>query len=100
MIQLSIVVVTWNCRKYLREFFESFRDLMNDPAVEVLVVDNASSDGTPELIAEEFPVVRLIRSGQNLGFAKANNVGLEQSKGELICLVNPDVKILPGCVEQ
>src|SRR5215831_3608573 len=99
MIRLSVIIVTWNCRRYLNEFFESFESLVNDPSVEVLVIDNASTDGTPELIEKDFPAIQLIRNEKNLGFAKANNVGLARSRGQLISLVNPDVKILSGCFE-
>jgi len=61
---------------------------------EVIVVDNASTDGTPELIATMFPEFKLIRNAENLGFAKANNIGIEQSTGDYICLVNSDVKFI------
>jgi len=99
-MRLSIVVVTWNCRKYVQEFFGSLAYLFNDPSVEIIVADNASTDGTPELIAQSFPSINLIRNSGNLGFAKGNNIALERCSGEYIALINPDVKVLPGCIER
>jgi len=64
---------------------------------EVIVVDNDSSDGSPEAVEQNFPHVKLIRSGSNLGFARANNIGITESSGDFICLVNSDVEVLPGC---
>lgn len=97
MKSLSVIVVTWNCRGYLAEFFESIRDCCTDPSTEIIVVDNASTDGSADFVADHVPNVRLVRSKDNLGFAKANNVGLTMATGEFVCLINPDVKVLPGC---
>src|SRR5208337_1310514 len=65
---------------------------------EVIVVDNASTDGTPELVAELFPDFRLIRNPMNYGFAMANNIGISQSSGDYICLVNSDVAFTEDCI--
>jgi GT2 family glycosyltransferase len=100
MIELSVVIVTWNCKQYLEEFFESAGELLQSPSTQVIVVDNASTDGSPDFIATRYPRVQVIRKQTNLGFAKANNVGLAAAKGEFICLINPDVKLLPGCFER
>jgi len=100
MIQLSIIVVTWNCRFFIRQFLESLGDRLHDPSVQILVVDNDSADGTSDFIQQEFPSIELIRSGSNLGFARGNNLALSRAKGNLIALVNPDVTILPGCFER
>src|SRR5258708_26062558 len=66
---------------------------------EIIVVDNASSDGPPELVRSVFPECRLVETGANLGFAKGNNIGIALATGEYLFLANSDVKILPGCVE-
>jgi GT2 family glycosyltransferase len=66
---------------------------------EVLVVDNASSDGSVEMIKREFPHVHVIGTGGNLGFSKAANIGIKMSAGEYICLVNPDVIVGNGCID-
>jgi GT2 family glycosyltransferase len=67
--------------------------------MEILVVDNASADGSAEMIEARFPHVKLIRSTENLGFAKGNNVAIRQCQGRYIALVNPDVIVLPACLD-
>jgi GT2 family glycosyltransferase len=99
MIRLSIVIVTWNAKKYVAECLESLQAYANDPSVEIIVVDNASIDGTPELVRDSHPTVTLVRKDENLGFAKANNVGIRMSKGEYVFLINSDVHVLDGCIE-
>jgi GT2 family glycosyltransferase len=94
----SVVVVVWNAKKYVLECLESLRQHCAPVCWEVIVVDNASTDGTPELVAELFPEFKLIRNRENLGFAKANNIGIAQSSGDYICLVNSDVKFLDDCI--
>jgi GT2 family glycosyltransferase len=94
---LSAVIVVWNAKKYVIECLESMREHCQDVYDEVIVVDNASSDGTPELIAERFPEYKLIRNSENLGFAKANNIGIAQCSGDYVCLVNSDVKFVSDC---
>jgi GT2 family glycosyltransferase len=66
--------------------------------VEVIVVDNASADGTPELIKTEFPWVRMINNSSNVGFARANNIGIKASIGKYVSLINSDVKIPSECL--
>ncbi len=94
---VSVVIVVWNAKKYVIECLESLRDLCGEVCDEVIIVDNASSDGTPELIAEVFPEFKLIRNSENLGFAKANNIGMAQCVGDYVCLVNSDVKFTSDC---
>ncbi len=95
---VSVVIVVWNAKKYVIECLESLRKHCGGFCDEVIIVDNASSDGTPELIAQMFPEFRLIRNSENLGFAKANNIGITQSSGEYVCLVNSDVKFTDDCL--
>ncbi len=95
---VSVVIVVWNAKKYVIECLESLREHCRDTCDEVIVVDNASSDGTPELVAATFPEFRLIRNSENLGFAKANNIGISQSSGQYVCLVNSDVKFTDDCL--
>jgi GT2 family glycosyltransferase len=97
-IELSVIIVTWNAKAFVCECLDSLRFSSNDPGVEIIVVDNASSDGTPALVRQEFPHVRLIENGANLGFARANNIGMQLGRGKYICLVNSDVNIPPGCL--
>jgi GT2 family glycosyltransferase len=66
--------------------------------MEIIVVDNASTDGSPESVKSRFPHVRLFCNDSNLGFAKANNLGISASTGRYACLVNSDVKVLKDCI--
>ena len=97
---LSIIVVTWNGKKYAIECLDSLTSQSSRLSVEIIVVDNGSTDGTPEAIRTEFPDVTLIENHANLGFARANNIGMESSRGKYICLVNSDVVIPVGCLEK
>jgi GT2 family glycosyltransferase len=96
--RVSVVIVVWNAKKYVLECLESLREHCGKVCSEVIVVDNASADGTPELVGEMFPEFKLIRNRENFGFARANNIGIAQSSGDYICLVNSDVKFLDDCI--
>jgi GT2 family glycosyltransferase/peptidoglycan/xylan/chitin deacetylase (PgdA/CDA1 family) len=96
--RVSVVIVVWNAQKYVMECLESLQEHCGEICDDVIVVDNASTDGTPELVAERFPNFKLIRNSENVGFAKANNIGIAQSSGEYICLVNSDVKFTGDCI--
>jgi hypothetical protein len=99
MLDLSAIIVSWNTRAMtvdgVRSILEDSRSLQR----EVIVVDNASTDGSPEAIAREFPEVRLIRNEENIGFARANNQGLAIARGRYVALINSDVVVLPRCIE-
>ncbi|MBI2482573.1 glycosyltransferase family 2 protein [Candidatus Uhrbacteria bacterium] len=97
-MDLSIVIVSWNVRDRLRECLQSIATTTSGTALarEVFVVDNASSDGSAELVEEEFPWVRCIRNTENLGFAAACNQAIRESHGTFVLLLNPDMRVLPG----
>ncbi|HEX4487710.1 MAG TPA: glycosyltransferase family 2 protein [Terriglobales bacterium] len=95
--RVSTVIVVWNAMKYVVECLESLENCCRESCTEVIVVDNASTDGTPELIEKRFPWVKLIRNRENLGFAKANNIGIAMATGEYLSLVNSDVKFVQDC---
>jgi GT2 family glycosyltransferase len=97
-VDISIVIVSWNAKKYLTDCVESLLSQESSRTMEIIVVDNASTDGSPEVIMERFPEVILIQNEKNLGFAKANNIGINRSTGKYICLINSDIKILNGCI--
>lgn len=97
---VSVVIVTWNCGKFAAGCLASLDKQRVSFATETIVVDNASLDGTPELITVQFPHVRLIRSDRNLGFAKANNAGIRAARGKYVCLINPDVVVAPECLQK
>src|SRR5208283_3241541 len=96
-MDISIIIVSWNAKEILLECMKSLIDETDKLHVEIIVVDNASTDGSPEAIKESFPQVYLIQNKENLGFAKANNIGIRHSSGRYICLMNSDVKVLKGC---
>ena len=98
-MDISVVIVGWNAKRYLELCLNSLFEAPPRCSMEVLVVDNASSDGSSEMIQTQFPQVRLIRSEENLGFAKGNNVAIRQCQGRYIALVNPDVIVFPGCLD-
>ena len=90
-MKLSVVIVNYNVKHYLEQCLNSVCKAVGSvPSAEVIVVDNASSDGSVEYIKERFPDINLIASDKNLGFARANNLAIRQSKGEYVLLLNPD----------
>jgi GT2 family glycosyltransferase len=95
---VSVIIVSWNAREYLRQCLASLTPDACRYPMEIIVVDNASHDGSPDVVTKEFPHVRLIQTGANLGFAKANNIGIAASTGRYLALVNSDVKVLNDCI--
>ena len=99
-IPLSVIVVTWNGCALLRNMLESlYVDASAaEVSIEVIVVDNGSEDDTLETLAREFPLVKTVPLDSNVGFAKANNIGVGQSSGKLVLLLNNDLVIQAGFV--
>jgi GT2 family glycosyltransferase len=89
-VDISIIIVNWNTRDLLSQCLESVYATVRDLTFEVVVVDNASSDGSAEMIRERFPQARLIENDVNSGFARANNQGIAQSHGQFLLLLNSD----------
>src|SRR3984885_2846971 len=98
-MDISVIIVGWNAKHYLELCLQSLADTPPRRSMEVIVVDNASSDGSAEMIESRFPHVKLIRSSENLGFSKGNNLGIRQCQGRYIALVNPDVIVFPGVLD-
>jgi len=94
---VSAIVVSYNTRDLLVDCLRAFYACSDVPA-EAVVVDNASSDGSPDVVAREFPEAKILRQRVNTGFGRANNAGLQQAEGRFILLMNPDVTVMPGCV--
>ena len=97
---LSIIIVNWNTRDLLRACLRSLGETCADAPHEVIVVDNASSDGSAAMVAEEFPQARLVANAENVGYAEGNNQGIELAEGEFLWLLNPDTEILPNAAER
>jgi GT2 family glycosyltransferase len=96
-MDLSLVILNYNTREHLRACLQAIRDEgSTGVATEVLVVDNASADGSAEMVASEFPSVTLIRSPRNGGFAYGNNQALGRCRGAAILLLNPDALLPRG----
>lgn len=87
---VSIIIVNWNAGKYLEKCVSSLLN-QNYENFEIILVDNASTDNSVELVEKKFPQIRIIKNKTNLGFAEGNNIGIQNSKGDLIALLNPDV---------
>jgi GT2 family glycosyltransferase len=95
-VLISVVVVNWNRRELLRRSLRSLQ-CQQGVEVEILVIDNGSSDGSPEMVSEVFgATVRLIRNRENLGFCAANNQGIQEARGEFVALLNNDAEADPG----
>jgi O-antigen biosynthesis protein len=92
-VKLTIVIVNYNVRYFLEQCLLSVQKAMGDLAVEVFVVDNASVDGSVEMVREKFPWVQMIANSDNPGFSKANNQAMRIAKGEYILLLNPDTVV-------
>jgi GT2 family glycosyltransferase len=92
-MDLSVVIVNYNVRQFLENALQSIRKAAEGLEAEVFVVDNASTDGSPEMVRAGFPEVRLIVNTENLGFARANNIALARARGEFLLLINPDTLV-------
>lgn len=99
-IILSIIIVNWNTKDHLENCLKSIYENTKNITFEIIVVDNASSDGSVEMVRSKFPYVTLIENKENLGFGAANNQGIKTSKGKYILILNPDTVILPGCLDR
>lgn len=89
-MDLSIIIVNYNVKEFLQNLLHSLQKAVQNISHEIIVVDNASDDGSIEFIREKFPYVQLISNKSNLGFSKANNEGLKIAKGKYLLIINPD----------
>lgn len=90
MKKLSIIIVSYNVKYYLEQCLDSVRRAIDDIDAEVFVVDNHSKDGSTAYLERRFPEFNFVSSNHNLGFARANNIGIRESDGEFVLLLNPD----------
>jgi len=99
MVDLSIIIVSWNVKTLLRECLASIFANQEDLNIEVFVVDNASKDDTCTMVKQEFPQVKLIANKDNLGFPKANNQAIRKASGKYIFVLNPDTIVEPNSLK-
>jgi GT2 family glycosyltransferase len=95
---LSIIFVNWNSSHYLRACLNSIYSQTRGVTLEIIIVDNASPKDDLDGLKREFPDIRLIKSKENLGFARANNVGFVHSSGKYILFLNPDTEVLDSAI--
>jgi GT2 family glycosyltransferase len=100
MKSVTAVVVTHNSKDSIERPLQSVVDSTIADAIELVLVDNASADGTADLVRQRFPGCRVIDAGENLGFGRACNLGARESESEHILLLNPDAWVDASCVER
>lgn len=97
-VDASIIIVNWNTKDLLRECVESICSETSGISYEIIVIDNASSDNSAKMIKQNYPEVRLIENRENLGFAAANNQGIDKALGRYLLLLNSDTLILDNAI--
>jgi len=100
MIDISVIIVNWNTKDYLLDCLKSLFDTGERFSKEVIVVDNASQDGSGDELKRTFPSVHLLANKSNIGFAKAVNQGLRQACGRYLFLLNPDSYLMERAIEE
>lgn len=98
-MKLSIIVVSWNTREILADCLASVYQNPPTDSFELILVDNASTDGSAEMVRDRFPQARLIASQENLGFAQGNNLAVPLCVGEYVLLLNPDTVVKPNALQ-
>ncbi len=99
-MDLSIIIVSYNTKDLLKECLISIYKNISQIKFEILVIDNNSRDGSPEMVEKKFPKVKLIKNRENKGFAAANNIGIKKSKGKYLLLLNSDTLVSPDSLEE
>ena len=100
MKKLTIIIVSYNVRQYIDQCLQSVYKALRDIDAEIIVVDNQSVDDTVSYIKANYPQVRVIESGGNVGFACANNMGIRQSESEYVLLLNPDTVVAENTLRE
>ena len=98
MVDVSVIIVAWNVRQLLHDCLKSVYEKTRDIDFEVIYVDNASEDGSVQMVKEQFAEVRIIENDKNEGFIKANNQGIEIAQGRYVLLLNSDTILLDNAV--
>jgi N-acetylglucosaminyl-diphospho-decaprenol L-rhamnosyltransferase len=98
-MKLSIIIVNYETREDLTKCLQSIKRYAPSAPYEVFVVDNASTDGSADMVARDFPDVRLIRSESNEGFSRGNNRAIQKAQGQYVFLLNPDAQVTEGALD-
>jgi N-acetylglucosaminyl-diphospho-decaprenol L-rhamnosyltransferase len=98
-LDLSVIIVNWNTRDLLERCLRSVYETVSETTFEVIVIDNASSDGSRHMVRERFPQVRILANGENVGFARANNQAAMVSEGRYLLLLNSAALLQAGTVQ-
>jgi len=96
---VSVVIPNWNGKEYLRDCIASLREQTHNN-LEIIVVDNASTDDSVEYLRKNFPETKVIKHSKNFGFGAANNTGIRVAQGKYIMMLNNDTRLEPKCVEE
>lgn len=99
-MKLSILIVNWKSKDYLRECLLSIQSTRDALAPQIVVVDGGSFDGCAEMVAREFPEVDFVQSQANIGFGRSNNLGFQRVTGEAVLLLNPDTELSPRALNE
>jgi N-acetylglucosaminyl-diphospho-decaprenol L-rhamnosyltransferase len=98
-IDLSIIIVNWNSREYLKQCLTTILTQVTDIEFEIVVIDSGSFDGCGAMLADHFPSVRFLQSAANLGFAEANNRAFLESRGDCVLFLNPDTEVVGSAIQ-
>lgn len=99
--QLSVIVINWNTSDLLAECLQSLAAYpATGRSTEIIVVDNGSHDGSQAMVREHWPNVDLVALPENIGFTRANNVGIRRSRGEFLLFINADALVTQGCLDR
>ena len=100
MINLSICIVSYQARDLLRDCLRSIYGTVDSLSFEIIVVDNFSADGAPEMLREEFPAVQLLTNNENTGFTRPYNQAMRLTQGRYVVILNPDTLLLPNAIAE
>lgn len=98
MMDVSVCIVNWNTRDLLRRCLRSVFECTHGLRIEVIVVDNASADGSVPMVVSEFPMVKLVASSDNLGFARGSNLAAHSATGRYVLYLNPDTELVTNAI--
>ncbi len=96
---LSIIILNYQTKNLVKQCLKNIVNLNLSLAHEIIVVDNNSQDGLKEMLAENFPSIKFIQTGENRGMGAGNNAGIKVAQGQYVLILNPDVVVLPGAIE-